>query len=67
MFYAYELKKLGLPTDKLSVNGDILSNKYQRLEYLNSLETDEDKAQFITYLIDSSYQLGYDQAINQDH
>lgn len=58
MFYAYELKKIGLPTDNLSVNGDIFFNKHQRVLYLNSL-SDEDKAQFITYLIDASYQQGY--------
>ena len=60
--YATSLAQLGLPTDGLSVNGEILSNHWDRVGYLATL-TDEQKAVFFAHILQKAFDQGYDYAM----
>jgi hypothetical protein len=55
--YACELEQIGLPTEGLSWNGEILSNHYERIHYLDSLDESQ-KIAFIDRLLEKAWDAG---------
>ena len=58
--YACDLEHLGLPTNGLSKNGQTLTNHWARVNYIQSLPTDEARAVFINHLLEAAYHAGVD-------
>jgi hypothetical protein len=66
MIYYYELQKLGLPCEGLSQNGEVLTNKWERLDYLNNLD-DDAKHIFMNLIYEIAYNQGfYDGCLEQE-